>query len=485
MPQLEVSLLAPQHSKNERRAFHYFTYRAGALHGGTVDATFWEVLIPRLSQTYDFVWDVMVCLGCLHEHVPYASLTTVFDAAALPGAINQGHQQALRLYNRAIANVRQLTEHDQMDDALIALSYMLFAAVEFQQRNVKTGNDLVGRCGQILSRNLMSLGTRQNSALGHAIHEVVTPFVLKKGVVGTTLKNALPPGWVASSKSSKIPKEELSRFRTLTEAASRLHSLMNQSYDMVRLADFAPNVRDDDPDKIAFLVQRQSLLDELMQWKVTFTATDNLTTDEECDWMSSYLVIYWAVCYISLAACVSLHQTIFDDHMERFAEIVEHASIFLRHSAHSTNVGLSSNDDPGVVPALYFCATKCRDPVLRREASSLMRQAPRSENLWAFVASDRVVAKVISIEEGERQSPSPKGSPVMQCAGLPPEERRFAYISVMARQGAVGKQRLALELSRFEFAADGSRRLTTDYAWLDDEEEVWSDAQRERPDSVA
>lgn len=108
-----------------------------------------------------------------------------------------------------------------------------------------------------------------------------------------------------------------------------------------------------------------------------------------------------------------------------------------------------------------------------------MRQAPRQENLWALVASDRVVAKVISVEEGEYQLSFSKDSPESQYVGLPPEERRFAYVSVVGRQALGGKQRRVLELSRFEFATDGSRRLINDYTWLDDGEELWPDAQRE------
>jgi len=200
-----------------------------------------------------------------------------------------------------------------------------------------------------------------------------------------------------------------------------------------------------------------------MQWKASFTAIGSRTPDVETDWIGSYLLMYWAVCYTSLAACVSPRQTIFDDYMDHFAEIVEHATVCLRHSAQSTKVQLLSSFDPGVITLLYFCATKCRDPILRREALCLMRQAPRQENLWAFVAPDRVVAKAISVEEGEYQLSFSKDSPESQYAGLPPEERRFAYVSVVGRQAPGGKQRQALELSRFEFATDGSRRLINDY----------------------
>ena len=447
---------------------------------GAVDASFWKDLVPRLAQTHSFVWDTAVCLSSLLEHVPYMSLTTTSDSTGLTKVTNREHRQALRYYNRAIVNVRQLAERNQIDDSVVVLSYILFASVEFQQRNVKTGTDLVKRCCKILTENLTSLYTRQNSTAGQAVHQVVTPFVLRKAVVIATLGAALPLQWVANKEVSNILQAVLSRSPTLTEARVQFYSLVSHCYELIRLADFVPSIKDDDPRTVLFLSQRQSLLDKLMQWKASCTATSSRTPDVEIDWISSYLLIYWAVCYISLAACVSPRQIIFDDYMDHFAEIIKHATVYLRNSAQSTTVQLLSSFDPGVIPPLYFCATKCRDPILRREALRLMRQAPRQENLWAFVAPDRVVAKVISAEEGEYQLSLSKDSPESQCPGLPPEERRFAFVSVVGRQAPGGRlQRQALELSRFEFATDGSRRLINDYTWLDEREEVWPDAQRE------
>ena len=423
-----------------------------------------------------------MCISSLLEHVPYTSLTTTPDSTGLTKVTNREHRHALRFYNRAIVNVRQLAERDQIDDSVVVLSYILFASVEFQQRNVKTGTDLVKRCSKILTENLTSLYTRQNPNAGQAIHQVVAPFVLRKAVLIATLGNALPPRWVANNEVSNRLKAILSRSPELNETIVQFQSLVYHCYEVIRHADFIPNIKDDDPGKVLFFSQRQSLLDKLMQWKASLTATSSWTPDVETNWISSYLLMYWAVCYTSLATCVSSRQTSFDDYMDHFAEIVEHATVYLRHSAQSTGVQLLSSSDPGVIPPLYFCATKCRDPTLRREALRLMGQAPRQENLWAFVASDRVVAKVISVEEGEHQLSFSKDSP--QYAGLPPEERRFAYVSVVGSQALGGKQRQVLELSRFEFANDGSRRLINDYAWLDDGEEVWPDAQRESLDMV-
>ena len=100
--------------------------------------------------------------------------------------------------------------------------------------------------------------------------------------------------------------------------------------------------------------------------------------------------------------------------------------------------------------------------MLRREGLRLVRQAPRQQNLWAFVAPDRVVTKVISVEEAEHQPSFSQHFPESQDAGLTSEELRFACVSVGSRRAPDGKQHQALELSRFEFETDGSIWLIND-----------------------
>ena len=476
VPQSEVSLLAPQHTEAERRAFHYFTHYAAPMCAGVLDARFFEDLLPRLAQTYDFVWDTVACISFLIEHVPYMSLAPTFDSTGLTKVTNREHRQALRLYNRAIVNVRQLAERDQIDDSVIALSYILFASVEFQQRSVKTGTDLLKKCCMILTDNLTSLYTRQNTIASQSIHQVVAPLVLRKGSLIATLGNVPPPECAADTEVSSILEAVQSKFPTPSEARVQLDRLMYRCYEVIRHADFIPIVKDDDPGKKLYLSQRQSLLESLVQWKASFIPVGNPTPDVDATWLTSYLLMSWAVCYISLAACVSPRQTTFDNYMDHFADIVKYATICLEHGDQATSNRPLSSSDPGLVPPLYFCAIKCRDPILRRKALCLIRRAPPQESPWAYVAPARVIARFIAAEEGEHQRSLPKDSLESPHVGLPPEEHRYAYVSVMGRRAPDGKQRLALELCRFDCASDGSRKVLNDYLWLDDGEKPRPDA---------
>lgn len=469
---VDVSLLSPRRSEHERRAFQFFEQDTALHMPGTIDENFVGSLLPCLAHTYDFIWDTIVSVSYLIKFVPYLALTSV-DSSGLMRVVNQEHRQALNYYHRAIVTVRQMTELGPIDDCVVVLSYIQFAGVEFRQRNVNVGHYLFKKACSILARILTSQNLRHKSLADRAIHQVVTPFLFRKAVVIATLGDVPTPDVAANDKISEI----LSKNHDLQQARVKLYSLVAECYEVVRIADFIPNIEDGNSDKVYYMSYRQSSLDRLQEWRAKLIASGSPAADTELDWIYSYLMMYCTVCYISVATCLSVSQAIYDEHMDGFAEIIQHAKIFLRYSVESSNIRVLSQFDPGIVPLLYFCATKCRDPTLRREAFHLMSQAIRQEqeNHWAFIEPERVVARLIAIEEAESHvlnSSSSQTSPQPSQKGVfPPDKRRYAHVSVVLREASGGRLRHALELVRFETTDAGSRKSITEYAWLDDHDE--------------
>lgn len=76
----------------------------------------------------------------------------------------------------------------------------------------------------------------------------------------------------------------------------------------------------------------------------------------------------------------------------------------------------SFSADLGIVPPLYVVATKCRSPVLRRQAIQLLRSSSRREGMWDSELTARIGTWIMDIEEEEDQQPimtpgrSPAGS---------------------------------------------------------------------------
>lgn len=479
--QLQVSLISPRRSEHERRAFQFFEQDAALHMIGTIDQNFVGSLLPRLAHTYDFIWDTIVSSSYLIKYVPYLALTT-FDSSGLMKVINREHRQALNYYHRAIVNVRKMAQIGPIDDCVVVLSYIQFAGVEFRQRNVKVGHSLFKKACGILTRSLTSQNLRRLSLADRTIYQVVTPFLFRKAIVIATLGDVPTPEVAANDEISQTLS---TKSPELQRARVQLYSLVVDSYELVRIADFIPNLDDSSSDKIYYMSFRQSTLDGMREWKANMATSGSPAPGTDLDWMIySYLLMYCTVCYISVATSLSASQIVYDDYMDGFAEIIRHAKIFLRYGVESSSgARLLSKFDPGVLPLLYFCATKCRDPTLRREAFQLMRQALRqeqSQNHWAFIEPERVVAKLIALEESGvsrvlEASSSPQTSftqtSQVQKGVLPPDERRYAHASAVLRETPGGRSRLALDLVRFEITDGGQRQSITEYVWLDDHDE--------------
>ncbi|TQN68335.1 Aspercryptin biosynthesis cluster-specific transcription regulator atnN [Colletotrichum shisoi] len=82
--------------------------------------------------------------------------------------------------------------------------------------------------------------------------------------------------------------------------------------------------------------------------------------------------------------------------------------IFGGHEYNTYHIKPSFSADLGIVPPLFVVATKCRHPVIRRQAIQLLKSSARREGMWDSELTARIGQWVASIEEEEdKASPSP------------------------------------------------------------------------------
>ena len=254
----------------------------------------------------------------------------------------------------------------------------------------------------------------------------------------------------------------------LDDVKTQLYKLTYQAYELIRVAVLFSH----DEEQMQLLQPgQQTLLQDLEQWQTAFIPRWCQDKSTEIAWLSSNMLMYWGVCYIWLSTCTSPRQTAFDAHKARFATIINHAEQALRYSAECTTGQPVFTFETGDISPLYFCAIKCRDPILRRKALHLMSQAPRRESLWASVATERVIEKIIAIEEGQGEislGHTPALPETLNLA-LPPEERRIHHVAVVKKEVVGGRnQRLALQLSKAAVHPDGSRKIVHENIWLEE-----------------
>ncbi|KAL8868452.1 MAG: hypothetical protein Q9198_008173 [Flavoplaca austrocitrina] len=94
--------------------------------------------------------------------------------------------------------------------------------------------------------------------------------------------------------------------------------------------------------------------------------------------------------------------------------------------------------DQSTISPLFTVGHKCRDPVLRRKAISMLYSAPRQEGVWDSILTARACERIMDLEE--------EGLGEVKCAADIPDWRRISDIEVsfdlQARRGEIKMSRL-------------------------------------------
>lgn len=123
---------------------------------------------------------------------------------------------------------------------------------------------------------------------------------------------------------------------------------------------------------------------------------------------------------------VSLAREVVEDEETRAAAKRCPDSRFCQHPHHRWNNVFEGNEyavshikpsfsaDLGIVPPLFVVATKCRDPMVRRQAIQLLKSSSRREGMWDSELVARIGVWITSIEEQEE----PEVAGVVPSAGV-------------------------------------------------------------------
>lgn len=117
------------------------------------------------------------------------------------------------------------------------------------------------------------------------------------------------------------------------------------------------------------------------------------------------LMIYFTCAKITAATMSLIDETLFDDCTKDFEDIILLSKQFLEHE--SATIQLSNCEtsvprftfDAGIIMPLYFTASRCRDPLLRRQAIEVMLNPSRQEGCWESTTAVKIAERVIWIEE--------------------------------------------------------------------------------------
>ena len=113
---------------------------------------------------------------------------------------------------------------------------------------------------------------------------------------------------------------------------------------------------------------------------------------------------FGAIHFDSISMAFPAEQTNWDKYRAEHEEIVTLAAkvidTYPSASGATSQWGPSFSIETNVVPPLYSVAHRCRDPVIRRKAISLLAATPRQEGVWNSALVVKVTQRIVEIEEG-------------------------------------------------------------------------------------
>jgi hypothetical protein len=175
--------------------------------------------------------------------------------------------------------------------------------------------------------------------------------------------------------------------------------------------------------------------------------------------------------YSSFTACYCLTddtQMDFDAHLAGFQSILTHArhvvdslDLPTRSSALAFGAAANFTFDTSFIPALFYSAIRCRCPVTRRDAVSMLASELPREGLWDPAQYRKVAERVIEIEEmevDERGWPTRTSRLCRSSVGVEVDEHgRFQAEFLYAKDFAMPKEKSWSE--RMELNAGNERPL--------------------------
>jgi hypothetical protein len=103
---------------------------------------------------------------------------------------------------------------------------------------------------------------------------------------------------------------------------------------------------------------------------------------------------------ITLAAIPSKSELVYDCFIEDFRYINRVcSSLITSQNALQVPQNTRFSFEAGIIPPLHVTATKCRDPIVRRQAVDLLFSSPRQEGMWDSVLISRIGRWIIGCEE--------------------------------------------------------------------------------------
>lgn len=353
---------------------------------------FWGGLVVKLTATEPAVRHAVLALSSLHERVSQAR-----DGA------RTGTDFAFQEYGRAITAVRNWDMRSNAADVpmIPLLVCVLFVCIEFLLQYEEAAQIHICQGRLILSRmDQQSIPSPAMDVARNVLVPIYARLSLATFLFGTrpeSIPDHLTPG------GGELP----ATFGSWREARDTLYHLVDRGL-RASVVDWRPAVYDPntEPWKLYMMESaQQDMLAKMAQWHTAFSVLKATTPAETPSSRATehLLYVYYHCVIIWISTSLSPLETAYDAHEAGFSALVSHAASVIAESRSLSREDAAFTFETEVGAPLYWVASKCRQPFLRRAALNLLRRDEvmrRRENLWRPRELVVVASRLIEMEEG-------------------------------------------------------------------------------------
>ncbi|MCJ1424770.1 hypothetical protein MMC29_002658, partial [Sticta canariensis] len=369
--------------KEERRCFAFFRGHT-VLNFGIYDAGFWDGLLLQISHTEPAVHHGVVALASLHEAF---SCVTEYKSGI--------DEYSLKQYNKSLGGLyRYISSAKDKSLEIVMICCILFTLFESFRGDYDSAGKHLQSGLKILS------GSRLDPRSLKTLHDDILPVLFKLRVQARPFFDMefnldCPLNTVAVC----VPK----RFSSLREARNMFYSIMNLVLDFCRFKIQVLHKCEIQSGKQAeTLLEQQTYYASLLeQWEAGFDdllSRLSISMDSKDKNVAILSKLHHATVTTMLEFTITNSICNFDRLLPRFQRIVSLAKSLIEATEGTDILWVELWVDASIRAPLFFVATKCRDPSLRREAARLISSSGR-KSTWHSRAAATIAERVIEIEE--------------------------------------------------------------------------------------
>ena len=389
-PQLSLPLGM---TSDESQGWYFFRSKTVDEIRGCFQSNLWEHLILQISHEEPSILHASIALGSMHRKYKERGVST--SAASLN---DPAHVFSLRQYVKAIGSLRTRlqTTGDSRTREVSLITCLLFICLEMLQgqrigalTHLQTGLRILSRTASqndgLSSEPIQLVLKHDPDTVVDQLTDVFARLDYESTMFGQQSPHlrfvpeqsvAMPYAWVPATFFNI--KEARQYLDTLSSAVFRFRGCLLET-------------------------AKSSITDPIVDVATAILSQHAIARSLDLSSFPVLLEIQHFYVSFLISNCQSTKEMSCDSFNDDFKKILALSTSYLKdkplESSTAEPLHRTFTLESGVLPSLYLISTKCRDPILRRQAISMVYRATCQEGMWEGSIIARYVEQIADFEE--------------------------------------------------------------------------------------